>query len=80
MLTKLVAIGNSQGIRLPKKLINKYHLNMPLVVEEQEDGIFIHPVKDNLLSWEETYKAMARQPEDWSDLDVLNTDGLDQWK
>ncbi len=30
----------------------------------------------NNLSWEETYRAMAAEREDWSDFDVTITDGL----
>ena len=29
------------------------------------------------LSWEETYRAMARENEDWDDFDVASADGLD---
>jgi hypothetical protein len=29
-------------------------------------------------AWEETFKAMAHEREDWSDLDGTLTDGLDK--
>ena len=57
MLSKLVNIGNSKGIRLPKKLIEKYHLDETLILEEKNEGILIKAdIPDNKLSWEETYK------------------------
>ena len=31
----------------------------------------------NKLSWQETYRAMAADREDWSDLDTMVADGLD---
>ncbi len=35
-------------------------------------------VKTNELSWEESYRAMAAEQEDWSDFDTTVGDGLDQ--
>jgi hypothetical protein len=32
--------------------------------------------KDQRLSWEDTYREMAREREDWSDLDTAIGDGL----
>ena len=42
---KLIAIGNSKGIRLPKALIQKYGWSGSLVLEERGDGIFLHGPK-----------------------------------
>ena len=71
---KLIKIGNSQGIRLPKKIISKYGLGNLVLLEETEDGILIHAAKSGKLSWEDTYKAMAASEEqdewlDWESLD-----------
>ena len=43
MQSKLIKIGNSKGIGLPKKLIEKYHLNERLTLEETNKGILINP-------------------------------------
>ena len=78
MQSKLIGIGNSKGIRLPKKLIEKYHLDEKLTLEERNEGILIKAdIPDNKLSWEETYKEMAEEKEDWSDFDILVADGID---
>lgn len=74
---KLIAIGNSQGIRLPKVLLRKYGWSGSLVLEEREDRIVLHGKEGSKLSWEDTYRAMARENEDWSDLDSTVADGLD---
>ena len=74
---KLIAIGNSKGIRLPKALIQKYGWSDSLVLEETGDGIFLHGPKKNKLSWKDTYRAMASADEDWRDLDTTMADGLD---
>ena len=74
---KLISIGNSKGIRLPKVLLQKYGWGDSLVLEETEEGIFLYSKKKNKLSWKETYRAMAADREDWSDLDATVADGLD---
>ena len=74
---KLIAIGNSKGIRLPKVLLQKYGWGDSLVLEETEEGIFLYSHEKNKLSWKETYRAMAADCEDWSDLDATVADGLD---
>jgi len=74
---KLIAIGNSKGIRLPNALLQKHGWSGSLVLEEREDGIFLYSKEKNKLSWKETYRAMAAEQEDWSDLDVAVADGLD---
>lgn len=74
---KLIAIGNSKGIRLPKALLQKYGWGDSLVLEETEEGIFLYSNEKNKLSWKETYRAMAADREDWSDLDTTVADGLD---
>ena len=35
-------------------------------------------IKTNELSWEETYRAMAAEKDDWNDFDTTVGDGLDQ--
>ena len=74
---KLIDIGNSKGIRIPKSLLQKFGWSDSLVLEETETGIFLHGGEKNKLSWAETYRAMAAEPEDWSDLDATLADGID---
>ena len=78
MEAKLVNIGNSKGVRLPKKLIERYHLGEKLTLEEVQDGILIKAdAPPDKYSWEQTFKEMAREKEDWSDLDTLVSDGIE---
>ena len=74
---KVVPIGNSRGVRLPKSVLAKYAIGESVVLEEREEGVLLRSKKDKRLSWEETYKDMAREREDWSDLDTTVADGLD---
>ena len=71
---KLIKIGNSQGIRLPKKLVSKYGLGDQVVLEEVKGGILLHAVNEGKLSWEDTFKQMALDEkgewDDWQELDI----------
>jgi antitoxin MazE len=75
---KLVPIGNSQGVRIPKALLQKYGLSNPLVLEETEQGILLRKKQEDKLSWEATFKAMADESEDWTDFDATLLDGLEE--
>jgi antitoxin MazE len=39
---KLVPIGNSKGIRIPKALIQKYGFDGSLLLEETDKGLLLH--------------------------------------
>jgi antitoxin MazE len=73
---KIVPIGNSKGIRLPKNLLERYAIKDQVVLEQREEGILLRSKQDKRLSWEETYKEMAGEHKDWSDLDMTLDDGL----
>jgi antitoxin MazE len=74
---KLVAIGNSKGVRIPKELLLKYGFKNSLVLEETDSGILLRNKEENKLSWADTYKAMAAEDEHWDDFDVTLLDGLE---
>lgn len=77
-MIKLVPIGNSQGIRIPQHVLQKYGFSDSLVLEETEQGLLIRKPDDQKLSWEDTYRAMTIEVEDWSDFDVASLDGLEE--
>lgn len=77
---KVVRIGNSRGVRLPKAVLDRYAIKDALVAEEREDGLLLRNAGDRRLGWDDTFRAMAREREDWSDLDAALADGLDPGK
>ena len=74
---KLIRIGNSRGIRLPKALLDKYGWADRLMLEELEESVVLRGKETHNLSWEDTSRAMAAEGEDWSDFDIAMADGLD---
>ena len=73
---KLIHIGNSKGIRIPKALLQKYGLRNTLLIEETDRGILLRNKEESKLSWEETYKNMAIEKENWDVFDTTLMDGL----
>jgi antitoxin MazE len=75
---KVVAIGNARGVRLPEAMLAKCAIGDAILLEERDEGVLLRAKSDERLSWEDTYKEMAREREDFSDLDPTVGDGLDR--
>jgi antitoxin MazE len=75
---KLVPIGNSQGVRLPKALLRQYGIDQTLVAEARPDGILLRGAPRAKASLDQTFSEMAKAHEDWSGLDAAAADGLDK--
>lgn len=74
---KIVQIGNSLGVRLPKTVLQKYGFTDSVVLEETSRGLLLRKKQDDKLSWVDTYKAMANEGEDWGAYDQTLLDGLE---
>ena len=74
---KIVHIGNSLGVRLPKNLLQKYGFTHSLILEETSQGLLRRKKQDDKLSWVDTYKAIADEGEDWKEYDQILLDGLE---
>jgi antitoxin MazE len=75
---KIVPIGNSKGVRLPKEILERYAITDSIVLEAREEGLVFRNDRDKRLSWAETYKDMAREREEWRSVeDATIADGLD---
>lgn len=64
MQTRLIAIGNSFGVRLPKSIIRQFNLDKTaLEIIVKEDGILITPVADvpPLADWDKQFKAAKKK-------------------
>ncbi len=62
--TRLIKIGNSQGIRLPKTLIEQAGLTGEIEIEVQDGQLLIRPSHSPRQHWEAAFKAMACVGED----------------
>ena len=75
---KVARIGNSRGIRIPARTLERYRIGATIVMEERSDGILLRPAgpASPKLSWEETALEMAASREDWIAWDATAADGL----
>ena len=75
---KVARIGNSRGVRLPAKTLERYGIGDRVIMEETAEGILLRPDRTATpkLSWQDTARAMASSNEDWSEWDTASGDGL----
>jgi antitoxin MazE len=74
-LVKVAKVGNSRGIRLSKRLLQRYGIGDALILEETADAIVLRVPRKGQLNWEDTYREMAQADEDWTDWDALAGEG-----
>jgi antitoxin MazE len=79
-MVQLVKIGNSQGIRIPKPLVEQAHLqNKELKLQIVDDGLLITPEKKPREGWQQAIEHIlaiqGREQPDQAWLDMpLDTD------
>jgi antitoxin MazE len=64
MKARIIRIGNSQGIRLPKPLLEQSHLGEEVLLEAHEGQIVIKALPEARAGWAEQFKAMAEHGDD----------------
>lgn len=55
-MTTLKRIGNSQGVIIPKRIIEKYGLVGQIDLVETEEGILLKRARDPHQGWEEAFQ------------------------
>jgi antitoxin MazE len=63
MKTQIIQIGNSQGIRIPKVLLEESGISGEVDVELHPDGILIKNAQKPRAGWEEAFKAAEDEDE-----------------
>lgn len=61
---KIIQIGNSKGIRLPKSLIEQYGMKDEVVLETKKDAIVIRPAANPRANWEQAFEKMRLRGDD----------------
>lgn len=64
MKTKIIQIGNSQGIRIPKVLLEQSGINGEVKLEVLRGQIIIRPVRKARQGWAEACRVMAERGDD----------------
>jgi len=64
MKTQIIQIGNSQGIRIPKVLLEDSRITGEVDLELHPDGILIRNAQKPRSGWDDAFKAMAENEDD----------------
>lgn len=85
MKTQLIKIGNSQGVRIPKALIEKSGIGRHVEIKASKNRIVIAGATGPRAGWAEAFRAMAARGDDaLLDADRLGATTFDrsewQWK
>lgn len=79
MRTRIVRIGNSQGVRIPKPLLEQTGLRGEVEVSAEDDSLVIRPARRPREGWADAFQEMARQGDDaLLDDAVLSLSGWDE--
>lgn len=74
MKTRIIRIGNSQGIRIPKLYLHQTGLVEEVELEVQDSRIVIRSAAQPRQGWAEAFKTMAAQRDD----KLLDGDSINQ--
>ena len=64
MKTKIVQIGNSKGIRIPKVMLEQSGLGEEVQLEVKKQKIIVSPISKPRQGWSDAFKKMAEQADD----------------
>ncbi|HLA27759.1 MAG TPA: AbrB/MazE/SpoVT family DNA-binding domain-containing protein [Syntrophales bacterium] len=64
MRAHVVKIGNSQGIRIPKPLLDQTGIKDDVELEVDKAQIIIRPISNPRLGWDNAFKSMAQNCDD----------------
>lgn len=80
-MTTLIKIGNSQGVRIPKVIIEQAQLiDKKLEFKIVDDGLLIQPVKKPRQGWKEQFDRVSKLKEsdysnqEWLDAPLADTE------
>ena len=62
--TRIVKIGNSRGIRIPKPLLDQLGLISEVELSVQQDQLVVRPARQVREGWDEQFRAMAQHGDD----------------
>lgn len=83
MKTTIIRIGNSQGICIPKALLEQCHVQGELELEPRDDHLIVRAARKPRAGWDEAFRTMAEQGDDQLlDGDILPEDAWakEEWE
>ena len=79
MLTHLVSIGNSKGVRIPAALLRQYNISDNVELIPDRDSIILRPVaRKTREGWDAAFAQMHQRGDDMPLLE--DTIDLEEWE
>jgi len=64
MITKIIKIGNSRGIRIPKSIIDQSGIKNEVELEVKNDKIIIKSLSEIRKNWSLAFQKMSKSNDD----------------
>jgi antitoxin MazE len=81
MITQLIKVGNSRGIRIPKPLIQETGLTNDVTIRADGGSIVISPVRAVRSGWQEAFNKMHANNDDvLIDKNIRSNWDDDEWE
>ena len=64
MRTRIVKIGNSQGVRIPKVILEQSGIEDEVEIKTQNGNIILFPTKQQRHDWDEAFRSMHERGDD----------------
>jgi antitoxin MazE len=83
MKTRIVRIGNSKGIRIPKPLLDQAGLEGEVDIEARKDSLVIRAARKPRDGWSQAFREMAARGDDQlidGDAPNLSSWDKDEWE
>ncbi len=83
MRGRVIKIGNSQGLRLPKPILDQTGIKEEVDIEVENNQIIIRPVRKVREGWEEAFKRMGKEGDDEPiivDSDISHSWDEEEWQ
>lgn len=82
MEAKLVRIGNSKGVRLPKAVLTQTGMTERIEIEARGHNIILKPIKEPRSGWEASFakggRDLTEEDRAWLDADLVTSES-DSW-
>jgi antitoxin MazE len=75
MKAKIIEIGNSKGLRIPKTLLEQLGIKEEVSLEISSNGLLIKPVGGARFDWAQAFMEMTRRNDDG----LLDPNSTSEW-
>ena len=82
MRARVIKIGNSQGLRIPKPILDQTGIRDDVEIEVEKNQIIIRHVKNVREGWDSAFKTMGETGDDESIIDdsISHTWDEEEWQ